>query len=106
MVEAASGPPGHLLQTTGRHVPLLKITAIAAVVNLALSVTLVGPLGSMGVAFAHAAGLVLLSVLTVGTVRRQDGILTLAYPAASEWLGVARLAIGRGRRLPEGSARL
>ena len=70
VLDATLWPSAYVLQGIGRHRPLALIAVISGVVNVALSVLLVGPLGLTGAAIGTLVGHGLGVVLTVPYVSR------------------------------------
>jgi O-antigen/teichoic acid export membrane protein len=99
-VDAAVGLAGFLLQMTGNHFVLLRLTVMAAAFNIAASVLLAHHYGGLGVALANTVSLVLLNAAMVITVKRRLGIRTVAYLGVPEWSALAEegLSMVRVRR--------
>jgi O-antigen/teichoic acid export membrane protein len=74
-----AGSPGYLLQMTGHHRALLRITIVSLVTNAVLNYVGVHVLGPIGVALATAVTFVLQNSLQLGFARRRTGIRTYAY---------------------------
>jgi O-antigen/teichoic acid export membrane protein len=89
-VDAACGLSGFVLQSTGHHVALLRLTIAAAVLNVGLSLALVGRLGMNGSALASTVSLVVFNAGMMLAVRKRIGILTIAYIGPAGWRSVWR----------------
>ena len=85
LARVAAGPVEDMLNMTG-HGGVSAWTYIGAVVvNVALSLILIGPFGLNGAAFAAAVSLVLKSLLMSIAVRRRLGVRTSIVSAALTW---------------------
>jgi O-antigen/teichoic acid export membrane protein len=93
--DTASGSAGFVLQMSGHHVRLLALTAVAALVNFGLSVTLAPIWGGRGVALATSVTLIALNLAMVRSARQLLGVRTFVYLRPSEWLRTARRLVGR-----------
>ena len=76
---ALSGSPGILLQMTGHHKVLMKITLFWAVFNLGLNILLVNIWGMLGVAVATAISIVCQNLTMMILAMRLHGIKTWMY---------------------------
>lgn len=98
--DAASGLAGYVLQMTGHHVQLLRLTAASAATNAALNLFLAPRFGGYGVATATAVTLVVFNLIVVRAARRAVGVRTFVYFEPAEWRRVFwLLATGGARRL-------
>lgn len=95
--DAASGSAGYVLQMSGNHVKLLHITLGAAVLKLALGITLGRLWGGHGVAVSTAVTLIAMNVAMVHAARRKVGVRTFVYLRPAKWVEVFRLLAGRQR---------
>jgi O-antigen/teichoic acid export membrane protein len=93
--DAASGSAGHVLQMSGNHVKLLYITLGAAVLKLALGVTLGRLWGGHGVALSTTVTLIAMNMAMVYMARRKIGVRTFVYLRPGEWVEVFRMLAGR-----------
>jgi O-antigen/teichoic acid export membrane protein len=82
---------------SGNHVKLLHITLGAAVLKLALGVTLGRLWGGHGVALSTAVTLIAMNVAMVHMARRKVGVRTFVYLNPAKWAEVFRLLLGRTR---------
>ena len=94
--DTASGSAGFALQMSGHHNRLLGLTAGAAALNLALSLTLAPRWGGYGVAVATTATLIALNLAMVGSARRLVGVRTFAYLSPARWREILRSVRERG----------
>jgi O-antigen/teichoic acid export membrane protein len=94
--DTASGSAGFALQMSGHHNRLLGLTAGAAALNLALSLTLAPRWGGYGVALATTATLIALNLAMVRSARRLVGVRTFAYLSPARWREILRFARERG----------
>jgi len=83
--DAASGSAGYVLQMTGHHMTLLRLTVAAAVANLLLSLALAPRFGGPGVAAATAVTLIALNLANVRAARKLVGVRTFVYLEPAEW---------------------
>lgn len=74
LVSAALGPVGYLLMMCGGERRMVGLLGVGALLNLALNVMLVPPLGLVGAAMAHAASTCALNVGLWFVVRRLTGV--------------------------------
>ena len=93
-LDAAAGLAGCLLQSTGHHVALLRLTIAAAIVNLALSLLLAPAFGAVGVAAATTVTIIVFDTALVLTARRLVGVTTVAYLRPSRWLAAVTSVFG------------
>lgn len=93
--DTASGSAGYVLQMSGNHMKLLHITLGAAVLKLALGVTLGRLWGGHGVALSTAVTLVAMNVAMVHAARRKVGVRTFVYLRPDKWAEVLRFLAGR-----------
>ena len=96
--DAASGLAGYVLQMTGHHVRLLRLTAASATTNAALNLFLAPRFGGYGVAAATALTLIGFNLLVVRAARRAVGVRTFVYLDPAEWRRVLRLVLAGGIR--------
>jgi len=102
--DAASGLAGYVLQMTGHHVRLLKLTAASAATNAALNFFLAPRFGGYGVAAATALTLIVFNMVVVRAAKKAVGVRTFVYFEPAEWRRVFWLvATGGGRRLGAGT---
>lgn len=92
--DSAFGSAGYLLQMTGYHVLLLRMTIAAAAANVLLALALARPFGSLGVALATTACLIGLNVAMVAFARRRVGVRTFVYLSPVQWKRVVGTALG------------
>jgi O-antigen/teichoic acid export membrane protein len=85
LVDAACGLSGFVLQSTGHHVALLRLTIAAALLNVVLSLALVQRFGMNGSALASTLSLIAFNAGMVFTARKRVGILTTAYLGQAGW---------------------
>jgi O-antigen/teichoic acid export membrane protein len=98
--DAASGSAGYVLQMTGNHMTLLRLTAAGAAINAGLNFFLAPRLGGYGVAAATALTLVGLNLAMVRAARRRVGVRTFVYLEPAEWRRTFWLiATGGAKRL-------
>ena len=71
-----SGSPGYVLQMTGGHLVLMRLTLGVALLNLIGNIALVGPLGMTGVALSTGASLIVQNIAMVIIVKRRVGVKT------------------------------
>jgi O-antigen/teichoic acid export membrane protein len=93
--DTASGSAGYVLQMSGNHVKLLQITLGAAVLKLALGVTLGRLWGGHGVALSTAVTLIAMNLAMVHAARKKVGVRTFVYLRPARWVEVFRLLAGR-----------
>jgi O-antigen/teichoic acid export membrane protein len=93
--DTASGSAGYVLQMSGNHMKLLHITLGAAVLKLALGVTLGRLWGGHGVALSTAVTLIAMNVAMVHVARKKVGVRTFVYLNPAKWVEVFRLLAGR-----------
>jgi O-antigen/teichoic acid export membrane protein len=74
LVNASMGPVGHLMNLTGHGRDSARVYGTAAVVNIALNLLLIPPLGMEGAALATATSVALWNVWLFVLVRRKVGI--------------------------------
>jgi O-antigen/teichoic acid export membrane protein len=100
VVDAACGLSGFVLQSTGHHVALLRLTIGAALLNLVLSLALVQRFGMNGSAVAGTISLIAFNASMVYAARRRVGVLTVAYVGGDGWWRVWQYLGGNrgGRR--------
>jgi O-antigen/teichoic acid export membrane protein len=79
LANAAAGPSGVVLIMTGHELPAARAVGAGAIVNLALAVLLVPPLGVTGSAIAFASSLVLWNLALVAIARRRLGVNVTAF---------------------------
>lgn len=96
--DTASGSAGFVLQMSGHHVTLLKITAGAAALKLPLSLVLGRLWGGHGVALSTAVTLIALNMAMVYAARQKVGVRTFVYLHPQKWKEVLRLLVGRKER--------
>lgn len=96
---AASGNPLQLLQMTGHHVLITRISIVFIVLSTALCVALVGPFGAEGVAAGSAIALILRNLVMIAYARQRVGVWTWPTfsPAALRRLWQAGRRRGRAR---------
>lgn len=92
--DAAFGTAGYMLQMTGYHVLLLRMTIAATAANLLLTFALARPFGGLGVALATTACLIGLNVAMVVFARRRVGVRTFVYVSPAQWKRVVGTALG------------
>jgi O-antigen/teichoic acid export membrane protein len=98
--DAASGLAGYVLQMTGHHVKLLRLTAASAATNALLNLFLAPRFGGYGVAVATALTLIGFNLVVVRAARKAVGVRTFVYFEPAEWRRVFWLiATGGVRRL-------
>jgi O-antigen/teichoic acid export membrane protein len=95
--DGASGSAGYVLQMTGHHLALLRLTLTAAAVNLVLSLLLAPRFGGPGVAAATATTLIALNLANVRAARKLVGVRTFVYLEPAHWRRVFRQIL-RGAR--------
>lgn len=93
--DSASGSAGYVLQMSGNHMKLLYITLGAAVLKLALGVTLGRLWGGHGVALSTAVTLIAMNMAMVHMARKTVGVRTFVYLRPGKWIEVLRLLAGR-----------
>jgi O-antigen/teichoic acid export membrane protein len=94
LVDAACGLSGFVLQSTGHHVALLRLTIGAALLNLVLSLVLVQRFGMNGSAAAATISLIAFNAAMVYAARQRVGVLTVAYMGQEGWSTVWRRLVG------------
>lgn len=77
LINSSTGSCGNMLQMTGQHMVLMKISVICGLLNLILNISLVQHFGKEGVAAATAFSLIAQNVLATIMVYKKTGILTL-----------------------------
>lgn len=98
--DAASGLAGYVLQMTGHHLTLLRLTATCAAVNALLNFFLAPRFGGYGVAIATSLTLIGFNMVVVRAARRAIGVRTFVYFKPAEWRRVFWLiATGGAKRL-------
>jgi O-antigen/teichoic acid export membrane protein len=106
ILDAALWPCGYVLQGIGRHTPLAAIAVASGIVNVALSVLLVGPLGlngaALGTLLGHALGLALTVpwVVRVLVLAPADLVTRIAIPALAPLVPMAVVVAAMGTLLP------
>lgn len=78
LVNSITGSCENMLQMTGLHMVLMRISIICGLLNLVLNISLVRYFGKEGVAAATAISLIAQNVLITIMVYKKTGILTLA----------------------------
>lgn len=78
LINAITGSCGYLLQMTGHHMVLMKISIFCGILNLFLNIFLVQHFGKEGVAAATAFSITAQSTITMLVAYRKTGILSLA----------------------------
>jgi len=78
LFNSVSGLCGYMLQMTGYHMVLTRISVFCGLLNFVLNIVLVQYFGKEGVAAATAFSLIVQNTLTLITARRKTGIWTLA----------------------------
>lgn len=78
LVNSITGSCENMLQMTGLHMLLMKISLACGLLNLVLNISLVQYFGKEGVAAATAISLILQNVLITFMAYKKTGILTLA----------------------------
>lgn len=73
MVNAMTGPVGHLLNMRGYHVQESRLSVAAAAINVGLCVALIPRLGVVGAAIANASAVAACNLARVALVRRYLG---------------------------------
>jgi O-antigen/teichoic acid export membrane protein len=96
--DAASGLAGYVLQMTGHHVRLLRLTAASAATNAALNLFLAPRFGGYGVAAATALTLIGFNLLVVRAARQAVGVRTFVYWDPAEWRRILWLVLTGGIR--------
>jgi O-antigen/teichoic acid export membrane protein len=71
VVDAVSGPNSYLMQMTNYERPYLKVMITSYALVIAAQFVLVPRFGSLGAAYASAAGVILWNVLVIAFLRRQ-----------------------------------
>ena len=106
ILDAALWPAGYVLQGIGRHTPLAAIAVASGVVNVVLSVLLVGPLGltgaALGTLLGHGLGVVLTVpwVVRVLTLAPADLATRIALPALAPLVPMGVVVAAMGALLP------
>ena len=103
-VSAACGSPGILLQMTGHHVLVTKITLTMAAITLTASVAVVGPYGPEGVAVVTAFSMIVRNIAMTAFARSRVGILTLPSLRPRDIRGLLR--VRRPRRAETSADRM
>jgi len=80
LVNAACGSPGVILQMTGFHRLLTKITIVTTVLNIVGNLAVVEAYGAIGVAMITMLSLIFQNAATTYYVYSKIGILTLPHP--------------------------
>ena len=107
VLDAALWPTGYVLQGIGRHQPLAAIAVASGIVNVALSVVLVGPLGLTGAALGTLLGHGLGVALTIPYVTRVlavgagELVARIAVPAFAPLIPAAAAIAGARAVLPD-----
>lgn len=78
LVNSITGSCDNVLQMTGLHMALMKISVICGLLNLILNISLVQHFGKEGVAAVTAFSLIAQNVLATIMAYKKTGILTLA----------------------------
>lgn len=78
LINSVTGSCGYMLQMTGQHMTLMKISIACGMLNLILNFVLARYFGKEGVAAATALSLVMQNVLSVIMARKKTGIWTMA----------------------------
>jgi O-antigen/teichoic acid export membrane protein len=99
-VSAASGSPGILLQMTGHHVLVTKITMIMVVLTLAASLAVVRPYGPEGVAVVTALSMIGRNLAMTVFARLRVGVLTLPSLRAADIRSLLRFRASRRAATP------
>ena len=107
VLDAILWPSAHVLQGIARHRPLALIAVASGVVNVAISVLLVGPLGVTGAAIGtlvgHGLGVVLTApyVTRVLAVTPAEVVGRIAFPALGPLVPAALVIAGARTLLPD-----
>lgn len=78
LINSLTGSCGYMLQMTGHHLTLMKISLASGLLNLVLNIVLAKLFLKEGVAAATAIALIFQNTCTVIMARRKTGIWTLA----------------------------
>jgi O-antigen/teichoic acid export membrane protein len=84
VISTISGPVGNLLQMSGFERHFLVILSIFAVVNIALNLALIPPLGILGAALASAVTLSAKNIVCVIFIYRKLGFVSIYVPWATK----------------------
>ena len=107
ILDATLWPSAYVLQGVTRHRPLALIAVTSGVVNVAISILLVGPLGVTGAAIGTLVGHGLGVVLTIPYVTRvlavtsADLVGRIALPALVPLVPAASVIVGARTLLPD-----
>ena len=107
VLDAALWPSAYVLQGIGRHRPLALVAVVSGVVNVAISVLLVGPLGLTGAAIGTLVGHGLGVALTIPYVTRVLAVTPaelagrIALPALGPLVPAAVAIAGARTLLPD-----
>jgi O-antigen/teichoic acid export membrane protein len=101
-VSAACGSPGILLQMTGHHMLVTKITLVMAAITLAASVAVVGPYGPVGVAVVTAISMIARNLAMTVFARTRVGVLTLPSLRPRDIRSLLRFKASRRAEAPTG----
>jgi O-antigen/teichoic acid export membrane protein len=94
--DSASGAAGYVLQMTGHHVRLLRLTIGGAALNILLSLFLAPLWGGYGIAVATTVTLILLNVANVRAARSLLGVRTFVYTRPDQWKRALRMVSESG----------
>ncbi|GEM_PF-1866211 len=94
LINAGSGLVGYLLQMTGGHRSLMKITVFWGILNVLLNTVLVPVWGIAGAALSTSFCLAMVNVTAVFVVYRKLSVYTLAKGAGFDMIFIAGVAAG------------
>lgn len=107
ILDAALWPSGYVLQGIGRHRPLARIAVASGILNVAMSVLLVGPLGltgaALGTLLGHGlgVGLTIPYVTRVLAVAPGELVARIALPALAPLVPAAAVIVSARTLLPD-----
>ncbi len=93
LINAGSGLAGYLLQMTGGHRSLMKITIFWGILNVLLNIALVPHLGIVGAAVSTSFCLAMVNITAVFTVYRRLSVYTLAKGLGFDMIFIAAVAV-------------
>jgi O-antigen/teichoic acid export membrane protein len=107
LLDAVLWPSAYVLQGIGRHHPLARIAVASGIVNVLLSVVLVGPLGvagaALGTLFGHGLGVALTIpyVMRVLALSPVELLTRIAFPALGPLAPAAAVIVGARTLVPD-----
>ncbi len=83
LVNSFAGSTGYFLNMTGDHITFRNVMFLAAVLNVGLSMALIGKYGMHGAAMASSATMIFWNVLTIIYIKRKYGRTISYFPFLS-----------------------